>query len=336
MMDIQSFINQQLSFPTYALGDEEARNIAKSGIVPYLTKKLLSNRYRKSTPSPDVAASITRNIQQSVKEEKPIHLTIPLGGYKKWQLGSAPTTDWSEFFHLRYMLEYMAPVAAAYKPGVLLDYFSNGWMAKVISFYSDEDLAAYTKSFRELIDQFAGNFPPNVQISYNVVAEQKDERMLLERTLKNRPVVEAAWQKLSDEEKREKLAYSERSIRWDRLERDRPLTADEKEKLIYEGKIIHDSLLMGGWNGDLYYLRSENGIGIIHRNSDPYFLHLATVAGSFVQFWVGTGILEERKGRDIPRVLSYTQYMKVKNELERKDISGVQGKNFPTIEVLRG
>jgi hypothetical protein len=156
----------------------------------------------------------------------------------------------------------------------------------------------------------------------------------LKRTLRNREKVENGWRELSDEQKREKLKYSERSIRWDVVERVKKLDKVSREKLIYEGKIIHDCLLMGGWNSDLYYLRSENGIGIIHRNSDPYFLHLATVAGSFVQFWVGTGILERHGDTFLPRVLSFDQYHKVKSQLKTVRVDGMPGNNFSKIEVL--
>jgi hypothetical protein len=232
------------------------------------------------------------------------------------------------------MLEYMAPIAAAYKPGVVLDYFSNGWMAKVISFYSQEDIDNYTRSFRSLISAYTDKLPTNAKIRYHVVAEQQDEKELLKRTLRNREKVENGWRELSDEQKREKLKYSERSIRWDVVERVKKLDKVSREKLIYEGKIIHDCLLMGGWNSDLYYLRSENGIGIIHRNSDPYFLHLATVAGSFVQFWVGTGILERHGDTFLPRVLSFDQYHKVKSQLKTVRVDGMPGNNFSKIEVL--
>ena len=125
MMDAQAHIEQLLHFPAYQLSEEEKKVIAKSGVAEYLTRKILSNKYRKSAPSAEVLKSIAERVRKSVKDNSPIHLTIPTGGYKKWQLKSAPEVDWSEFFHLRFMLEYIAPLAAAYMPGVILDYFSN-------------------------------------------------------------------------------------------------------------------------------------------------------------------------------------------------------------------
>jgi len=126
--------------------------------------------------------------------------------------------EWAELFHLRFMLEYVAPMVAVYEPGVLLDYFSNAWLIKVISHYPQSDLDAYTTSFRSLMDRF--ELPANVKVKYNVVADQLPEEELLRRALINRPMVEVGWIKLSKEQQKERLAYSERNIRWDILERD--------------------------------------------------------------------------------------------------------------------
>lgn len=334
MINIQQYISDLLEFPQYQLTLDEVVAIEKSGIVPYLVKKIMSNKYRKSSPSRLVIEEVNKRVKQSVKENSPIHLTIPTGGYKKWQLDSAPRVDWAEFFHLRYMTEYMAPIAAAYPQGVILDYFSNSWLIKIISHYPQDELDEYTHSFRQLITQFEKHLPDNIKIRYNVVEDQLPEEVLLARALKNRPQVESEWKNLTEKEQTERLKYSERNIRWDILESKRRLSVSERRKIIYEGKIIHDCLLKGGWNSDLVYLRSENGIGIIHRNSDPYFLHLATVAGSFVQFWVGTGIIEKRQDRLIPRVLSYNQYLEIKSQLLPMSIQGLREHNFSQIEIL--
>lgn len=324
--DVKKYIHSLWEYPTYRLTDTDEAIIKKSGVTEYIYRRLLSNRFRKSAPSPEVLASVERRVVESVKAETPIHLTIPTGGYKKWQLKSAPEVDWAELFHLRFMLEYMAPIVAAYAPGVRLDYFSNAWILRYISYYPQEDLDAYTNSFRRLLWSLRPNWPKNIEINYNVVAEQKPGDELLSRVLKNRAKIEAEWITLSEEQKREKLKYAERNIRWDILEKSGSLSAQERNKYIYEGKIIHDAMLLGGWNNDLYYLRSDNGIGIIHRNSDPYFLHLATVAGSFVQFWAGTGVLENKGEVYIPRVLSYKQYL----EIEEKSV------NMPTHLAVGG
>lgn len=333
---VQEYIQGLWEFPAYQLTDTDKATIKKSGIFEYIYRRLLSNQFRKSAPNPDILVSMGQRVKQSIKEGRPIHLTIPAGGYKKWQLKSAPEVDWAELFHLRFMLEYVAPIAAAYAPGVKLDYFSNAWILRYISHYPQEDLDAYTNSFRRLLRAWKEKWPNNVEINYNVVEEQKPGDELLSRVLKNRAKVEAEWQGLSEEQKNERLAYSARNIRWDILEKNGPLDESAKAKYIYEGKIIHDSMLLGGWNSDLYYLRSDNGIGIIHRNSDPYFLHLATVAGSFVQFWAGTGVLKKKNGGFWLRILSNQQYQAEQNRMTKVRVGGVEGKNFDTIELMSG
>lgn len=331
----QEYLEEMTRFPAYTPSTQELSAIQKAGIVPYLERHLLSNKFRKSKVDKELRDVILKKVRKSVQSNSPIHLTIPTGGYKKWQLESAPRVNWAEFFHLRYMLEYVAPIVAVYEPGVKLDYFSNAWLIKIISHYPEEDLQTYTESFRDLIEAFEKNFPDNLEIRYNVVAEQKDEKVLLERILKNRVLVEKEWAELDEEKKRVSLAGSERNIRWDILEKDSRLSKKEREKLIYEGRIVHDCLLRGGWNSDLYYLRSENGIGIIHRNNAKGFIHLATISGAFVQFWVGVGVLEQRGDKLVPRVLSAKQYGEVQNRLKKMNIA-VEGFELEEIEVLKG
>jgi hypothetical protein len=333
--EVNKFLKDQLNkFPEYALTEKEQRQIDKGGIDTYITSKVFSNKFRKSSPDDDTRNEIISNIKESVKKNKPIHFTIPTGGYKKWQFQSAPFVDWSEFFHLRFMFEYFAPILKVYKPGIILDYFSNAWLIKVISHYTQSDLDKYATSFKKLIDLFKPSFPSNLQVRYKVVAEQVPEETLVKRILKNRSMVECEWKELAKEEQQIRLKSSERNMRWDLLEKDKKLSNVEKEKVIYEGKIIHDSLLKGGWNNDLDYLFNNNRIPIIHRKTKVKFLHIATCSGAFVQFWVGTGLLEKRGDRIIPRILSYEQYQKVKDKLQQIPINLFDIESFKQIEIL--
>lgn len=277
---------------------------------------------------------VKRRIVAQVSTNQPLRFTIPTGGYKKWQLASAPNVNWAELFHLRFMLEYLSPILAVYKPGCILDYYSNDWLIKYISHYPQSDLDSYASSFRSLINLLRLHFPHNLQVRYKRTADQLDERELIRRILINKPKVEDRWNTLPEIEKQALLNYSERNIRWDILEKSGELTPEQKNAYIYEGKIIHDSAMVGGWNSDLEYLRTDNAIPIIHRKGDPNFLHLATVAGSFVQFWVGMGMLERRDGNFLPRVLSISQFGKVETKATNFLIRGISLRNFETIRVL--
>jgi hypothetical protein len=76
-MKPQQYIKQLLEFPTYQLREEDLAVIAKSGMSEYLTRKILSNKFRKSAPSEEVLKNIIKLVRMSVKESSPIHLTIP-------------------------------------------------------------------------------------------------------------------------------------------------------------------------------------------------------------------------------------------------------------------
>lgn len=333
--EVEQYLNNLLRiFPTYNLTSNDNKQIQIEGLSSFLQGKILSNKYRKTSLDENTKHNILKNIQACIKENKPLRFTIPTGGYKKWQLPTAPEVDWSEFFHLRYMMEYLSPLVATYKPGVILDYFSNDWLMLYIAFYPQRDFDAYRDSFRKLIEAFSAHIPTNLKIRYHVIGEQKSASELLQRVLKNKPQVEAEWEKLTEDEKQERLAYSNRNIRWDILEKNGRLPEEEKNRLIKEGKIIHDSLLKGGWNSDLFYLRNDNAIPIIHRKSHSEFLHIATCAGSFVQFWVGIGLLEVKNNTMYRRILSMNQYEKIKEKLKSVKVNLLPLKNFKEISYF--
>jgi hypothetical protein len=176
--------------------------------------------------------------------------------------------------------------------------------------------------------------PKNIKIKYHVVADQINEEELLKRISKNIPEVRRGFSRLSHKQMQELLKYSERNIRWDILEKDKKLSRKKRNEIVLEGKIIHDALLKGGWNNDLYYLFNDNAIPIIHRKSNSGFLHIATCSGAYVQFWVGVGILRIIKGKYIPAILSFEQYRKVKKRLKKIKYEGIDMRNFKNIEVL--
>jgi hypothetical protein len=323
------------TLPDYQLLAEDNKQIEKEGLANYILRKVLSHKYRKTAITEDFREYIFKNIQNTITIGKPLRFTIPTGGYKKWQFTDiAPEVDWSEFFHLRYMIEYLSPLVSVYKPGVLLEYFSNSWLVKRISYYPQSDLDMYAASFRKLISVFEKILPPNFVIKYHNVADQITEEELLSRTYKNIPIVQEKYAKLPETQMKELLEYSDRNIRWDILEKDGKLDDRTKSKLILEGKTIHDALLEGGWNKDLYYVRNDNAIPIIHRKSKSDFLHIASCDGSFVQFWVGRGVLEKKERGFKPMILSYEQYQAVKDRIKTEEFSGIKLKNFKSIEVI--
>lgn len=337
MNSIDKVVDQLLSGDVLGLMSRDKRMLTRGRLTDFIVGRVFSNRFRKTSPSETTKQEIVDRIRRSVRQNQPLHFTIPTGGYKKWQFQGALQVNWAEVFHLKYMFNYLRPIADNYSPGVKLSYFSNSWLIQAISHYPPSDLDEYARSFRVLIRSLKKYAPANLSLVYNEVSDQKDERVLMERILRNRSDVEVAFDKLTQEKKELKLAASERNIRWDILEATRKLSAKERRRLIYEGVIIHDCLLAGGWNTDLDYLFNENRIAIIHRRTDDSFLSLATAHGAQVQFWVGQGVLEKRGEDYCPRVLSFLQYQNVLPRLvvKKSTLFPKQLVNLQTIAVLK-
>lgn len=336
---ILDYIEKEIKeFPIYVFDRYQKRLIEKQGIADFIKRRLFSHQFRKAKLSKETYDFITTKIINKVRESKPIRLAIPIGGYKKWQFNTSPNVDWAEFFHLRFMFRMLAPILQVYKPGISLEYFSNDWMVKIIDYYPQADLDSYADSFRTLIKLFEPSFPKNFKISYDRVGQQKDPEVLLSRVLKNRQKIESEWKNLSEKEKNGRLDKSSRNIRFDILEKNKPLSKTEKERIIFEGKILHDCLIAGGWNSDLDYLRNDDKIPVIHiyRKSDVGFLYLASCSGSLIQFWSGTGIIQvKNKDKITPGILSFAQFDKIRNQLEFIKVSNPSSlKNLLAVPVI--
>ncbi len=148
---IKQYIKDLLSvFPEYIVSPEDEEKI-KHDRAQWMAGKLTLKKFRKAKVTEKTKLDILQKIRMSVKENKPIHLIVCLGGYKHFWNPSAPRADWAEFFNLVFMTEYVAPVLKIYPPGVILDYESEDAIMPVIDNYPEEHLDAYAGSFRELI-----------------------------------------------------------------------------------------------------------------------------------------------------------------------------------------
>ncbi len=146
---IQSYLeNRQKTCSEYSLTDSDKEEIATSGIESYIFKKL----------------STKKAIHISITENRPIQAVYFLGGYKLYRLPSSPEADWAEFFNIAYVLEYLAPIAAAYKPGVILSYYTHTLLMEKHDNLDTTEINTYMNSFQTVINSFLKYTPLNMTV----------------------------------------------------------------------------------------------------------------------------------------------------------------------------
>ena len=90
-MDIQNFVENYIKkVPQYEVSTEDKKKIQFQGIESLIYEKLSSAKFRSAKIPPELQQKVQEKIHLCVTNNLPIHITVPFGGYKKWQFKTAP------------------------------------------------------------------------------------------------------------------------------------------------------------------------------------------------------------------------------------------------------
>lgn len=304
-MDANTYLQKLVTtIPNYKLSDEEQKIIKLEGIEKYIYRKVTSTKFRASALPQVLDEKIKRIISESVRDSKPIHFSVPFGGYKKWQLPTYPLPDWAEVFNLVLMRDYLSPIAAAYKPGVILEYFSDEIFVARMNNYPQEDLDKYNEAFTELVHNFQQYCPANMQLKSSKIRDQISQEELMKRFDKEIAKLRSQWDKLPKEEREYRLKKSERNYKADLSK----LPKKEKLAKLLESTLVHDAFIFGDeWEEGVPWAFAPHMIPIGFRYTRTWGIHLRSSRSSTVQFWIGIGVLKKKGDEFVPGILTYGQ-----------------------------
>ena len=149
----------------YTLTDDDKKLIDTKGIEEFIVRKLLSKKFRKFSLPEGGEQLIRDQVHYCVENNEPIKLNLSYGGFKLWRMPTSPEVDWSEFFYIAYHVRYMAPIAAAYEPGITLDFSSGDIAVTSVNNVPHEDVDQLDASLRTLLDVFTPHLPSNMKLS---------------------------------------------------------------------------------------------------------------------------------------------------------------------------
>jgi len=105
--------------------------------------------WRRSAVVAATAADMAAKIQRAVAAGAPIEFSLPFGGYRGWQLPSAPEPDWSEVFWIDYLRSFAERIVAVHPAGVriALSYVGGvlGWVNQLPQDAQNRYIAALTR-----------------------------------------------------------------------------------------------------------------------------------------------------------------------------------------------
>lgn len=330
-------------YEPYSLSDKEKAIVAKDKKA-FILQKLLRKKYRKQKLHPNTILDITRKVEISVDEQKPIHLVIPFGGYKHFWNSSHPQSDWAELFTLKFLTQWVSPVIAIHNPGVLVEFISEDVILSRMNNYPENSLDQYAKSFSLLLDIYKKYTPENLRIKFFRISDKYDKNKIVNQVEKLLPSSWKKWNTYSDNKKGLELKRSKRSVMWKGKEDLTGLTEKEKEKRVIESRLVELAYYTVEAKPEFLgnYFLEDNHIpicfsyGLSPDNSD-HWITLGSTYASTVDFWIGRGILEEKDSNFVNRIVSRRQYEKIKEYLKvfEIDFGLITSKNYKSIEVIQ-
>mgnify|MGYP001611467960 CR=1 FL=1 len=325
---------------TISLGEKKTilRNMAQ-----FLIDKLTRKKYRRHTLTPQTLNSVSEKVNNSVKEEKPIHLVIPFGGYKHFWNPSHPEPDWAELFSLRYILDLVSPLLSVYGPGVIVEYVSEDMILNRMNNYPVEALEKYSEVFNNLINWYKQYVPSNLDLRFFRVGDRVDKKRLIAEVEKLIPERRIQFDMLSAEQKEQELLRSSRSIFWKGSKDLSLLSEKEKQQIIIDSRIIELAYyemeakpeFLGEYLSDNNHICLLTSFGTTHDNDVYQDLTIGSAHGSLVDFWIGRGVLEKGKEEYHPKIVSKNQYEQVKPKIHTEMVTGfLPYRNYQQIEIV--
>ncbi len=303
---------------THRLTDDEKSLIEKSNIENFIYSKLTSKKFRKFKMDPACVERTKVAINSRVTNNEPIHVVYPQGGYKLWRLPSTPTVDWAEFFNISYLLEYTAPIAASYTPGVQITYYMHTLLMELHDNLTTEEIQAYVDSFEKLLEEFRKYLPKNITISILRDADIYTRSEYFEALENGRTKAEEeykGWNQIR-RDKFEKMANL--NIKWNGKEDWTKLSDKEKKEKIYLAA-LYESAATSQLSKVAERVKSSSNV-LVFTSSSPAFIGIGSTRASMAKFWVGFGVLEKRDDKYLSIVLTPKQYEEVM-KIEHKEIT---------------
>ena len=241
-------------------------------IVPLI----VARPWRRSAVDPATAADIAAKVRRAVVAGAAIEFSLPFGGYRGWQLPSAPDPDWSEVFWIDYLRSFGQRIAALHPAGVRIALSYVGGVQGWVNHLPDDAQNRYLEALASLLQQRS-----TPRLAFRLVdhAEAHGGQAALLALLQSR---ESAQPPPSEAE----LQRARRNLAWDGAS-----SAGEPPEALVRQAARRCAALMG-----LESRRAFNKFGprlqLTHVRGAALSLHIGSCRSAIAQPWVSSGFLQ--------------------------------------------
>lgn len=344
MSNLETRVNNYINNQLLNFNNINTNELKGKDYIDSILNRLFSRKWSRKAQSDDAKNYTKERVEYIVNNALSFIFCFCFGGYKHFWTPSYPEPDWAEIFSIKYLIEYLLPIAQSYKYGLKLEFESEEVALSLMNNTPQQGMDIYNEKFRKIIDYVKNNI--KYPIDFNLVLARdfynKDE--LINKMYDYKQEVEKRFNLLSLEEQEIRLKRAETNIMWNGNKDLTNISNEERRKVIYESRILNEAFLDIDYElRGKEYFEQENlipllgtfGLGAGGEN----WLHIASTSSSFVDFWAGIGILEVREDKIIQKNISKKQFDMIKDKLIRIELNNDLSKisnNFSYIYVYEG
>ncbi len=319
---VNDYINNELlNFNNIKTNPLEGKDLKDS-----ILNRLFSRKWSRKAQYDDAKKYTEEKVDNILNNNLEFLFCFCFGGYKHFWTPTYPEPDWAEIFTIKYLMEYVLPIAEALGKNTKIEFESEEVALTYMNNTPQEGMDKYNKAFKELITYINSKVKYPIDLSVVLARDFYDRDELLKKMYDYLPEVKERFDALPNEEKEIRLKRAETNIMWNGKENLTNLSEEEKKKFIYESRTLNESFLDIDYElrGKEYFekdnlipLLGSFGLGA----GGELWLHLASNSSSMVDFWAGMGILEVREDKIIEKTISKKQYDQIKDKLVKVNLN---------------
>ena len=344
MDELEKKVNEYINNNLLNFKNFPETSLDKENFKQEVLRRLFLKRYSKKAQFDAAKEYTATKLDNILKDNLPFIFCFCFGGYKHFWSPTYPEPDWAEVFTIKFLMEYILPIAKSYDYGVNLEFESEEVAISDMNNVPQEGLDKYNKVFKELLDYINKKTDEPINLNLVLAKDFYDKEELLSKMNDYIKDVGDRFEKLDEKEKIIRLRRAETNIKWDGIKDLTKLNETERKKVIYDSRILNEAFLDIDYElRGKEYFEKENLIPLLgtfgYGAGGELWLHVASNKTSVVDFWTGIGILEVRENEILERTLSEKQFNNIKNQLKRIKINSDLEKlssNYSWIYVYEG
>ena len=344
MNNLETRVNDYINNELLNFNNIETNGLEGKDLKDSILNRLFSRKWSRKAQFEDAKKYTEEKVDTILNNHLEFLFCFCFGGYKHFWSPTYPEPDWAEIFTIKYLMEYVLPIAETQSKRTKIEFESEEVALTYMNNTPQEGMDKYNKAFKELINYINSKVKYPIDLSVVLARDFYDREELLKKMYEYLPEVQERFNALSDEEKEIRLRRAETNIMWNGKEDLTNIPDEERKKFIYDSRTLNEAFLDIDYElRGKEYFEKENLIPLLGSfglgAGGELWLHLASNSSSMVDFWAGMGILEIREDKIIQKTISQKQLEQIKDNLVKvnlnNDLTNISN-NYSWIYVYEG